>query len=97
MNYVFEVNDKTRRKIKLRKRQWGHITEKHPDMSGKEEEIKRVLEKPDIILPHKFDENAGNYYKYDKKERAYFFVSVRYLNGDGFIITAFYTQHIRKK
>ena len=63
----------------------------------KEEEIKQVLEKPDVILPHKFDENAGNYYKYDKKEKAYLFVSVKYLNGGGFIVTVFYTQHIRRK
>jgi len=97
MTNIFEIKDKTGRKIRLTKRQLEHITEKHPDMSAKEEEIKQVLEKPDVILPHKFDENAGNYYKYDKKEKAYLFVSVKYLNGEGFIVTAFYTQHIRRK
>jgi lipopolysaccharide biosynthesis glycosyltransferase len=93
---VFEIVDKTGRKICLTKKQWKHITEKHPDISGKEEEIKQVLEKPDLILSHRFDENAGNYYKYNKKERAYFFVSAKYLNGDGFVITSFYTRHIRR-
>ncbi|MBI2043312.1 DUF4258 domain-containing protein [Candidatus Pacearchaeota archaeon] len=97
MSYIFEIKDKTGRKIRLTKKQWKHITTKHPDMSGKEEEIKQVLERPDIILPHKFDEMSRNYYLYDKNEKAYLFVSARYLNGEGFIITAFYTQHIRKK
>ena len=97
MNNVFEITDKTGRKIRLTKRQWSHITEKHPDISGKEEEIKRVLEKPDIILLHKFDEMSRNYYLYNKSEKAYLFVSVRYLNGEGFIITAFYTQNIRRR
>jgi len=96
MDYLFGVIDKTGRKIKLTKKQWTHITIKHPDLAGKEEEIKTTLEKPDLIMPHKFDENAANYYKYNKKERAYLFVAVRYLNGEGFIITTFYTKQIRK-
>lgn len=96
METVFKVKDKSGREINLTKRQWAHITTKHADLSGKEEEIKRVLEKPDLILPHKFDENSRNYYKYDKNEKAYLFVAARYLNGKGFVITAFYTQQIKK-
>lgn len=96
MDYVFEVIDKTKRKIRLTKRQWSHITIKHPDLSGKEEDIKDALEKPDLIIQHNFNENARNYYKYNKDEKAYLLVSVKYLNGNGFIITAFYTRKIRK-
>ncbi len=95
-SYIFVVVDKTGRKIRLTKRQWNHITTKHSDLSGKEEEIKRVLEKPDLILQHKFDKNSRYYYKYNKNDKAYLFIAVRYLNGDGFIITAFYTQKIKK-
>ena len=97
MPNIFEIVDKTGRKIKLTKRQWEHITTKHPDLAGKEEEIKRTLERPDLILPHKFDENAGNYYKYNKKENAYLLISVRYLNNEGVVITSFYTKHIKKR
>lgn len=97
MDYIFEVVDKTGRKIRLTKKQWSHITIKHPDMSGKEEEIKKVLGNPDIILPHKFDDMARNYYLYNKNEKAYLLVSVKYLNGEGFIITSFYSQYIKKK
>ena len=31
------------------------------------------------------------------KEKTYFFVSVKYLNGEGFVITSFYTQYIKRK
>jgi len=93
---VFEIVDKTGRKIKLTKRQWTHITTKHSDLSGKEENIKMAVEKPDVVILQKFDNNTGNYYKYDKNEKAYLFVAVKYLNGEGFIMTAFYTQKIRK-
>ena len=41
MEHIFEVIDKTGRKIRLTKKQWSHITTKHPDLSGKEEEIKK--------------------------------------------------------
>ena len=95
-NYIFETFDKTGKKIRLTKRQWSHITTKHSDLSGKEEEIKNVLQKPDLILPHKFDEKSRNYYKYDKSEKAYLLIAVKYLNGDGFVITSFYTKYIKK-
>jgi len=96
MECIFEVIDKSGRKIRLTEKQWNHIIKKHPDLSGKEEEIKEVLKRPDIILSHKFDDNSRNYYHYDKKEKGYLFVAVKYLNGDGFVITSFYTHHIKK-
>ena len=93
---VFEIIDKTNRKIRLTKRQWSHITVKHPDLTGKEEEIKQALEKPDKITQHKFDENMGNYHKYNKNEKVYLLIAVKYLNGKGFIVTSFYTQQLKK-
>ena len=96
MDYIFKVIDKTKRNIRLTKKQWKHITVKHPDLAKKEEEIKQTLEKPDLITSHKFDENMGNYYKYNKNERAYLIVAVKYLNGEGYVVTSFYTQQLKK-
>src|SRR3989344_925484 len=96
MKYVFEIIDKTGRKIHLTNERWRHIIIKHPDIAGKAEEVKRLLEKPDLTTPHKFDDNMKNYYKYNKKDKNYLLVSVKYLNGDGFVATAFYTTKIRK-
>jgi len=93
---VFEVVDKTGRLIRMTRRQWKHIVQKHPDLSGKEENIKMALRIPDVIISHRLDKNAANYYRHYKNERSYLLVSVRYLNGDGFVITSFYTRRIRR-
>jgi len=36
------------------------------------------------------------YYKFYKNLSKYLLVSVKYLNGEGFVITAFYTSKIEK-
>ncbi len=97
MNYIFEITDKTSRKIHLAKERWKHITLKHPNMSNKLEDVKRALINPLLIIPHKFDDTMRNYYIYYKLEKHYLLVSVKYLNGDGYVATAFITRKIIKR
>lgn len=97
MSFVFEVTDKTGRKIHLTKERWSHITIKHPDMANKLEEIKEALIKPTLIIQHKFDDSMRNYCKYYKYEKCYLLVSVKYLNGEGYVATSFMTRKIRKR
>jgi len=94
---IFEIIDKTGRKIRLTKERWAHIAVKHPDLSDKVEEIKLALEKPTIILPHKYDNNKRNYHRYQKETQDYLLVIVKYLNGEGYIATAFYASKLVKK
>lgn len=52
--FVFEIVDKTGRKIRLTKRQWSHITSPespHAYMTNYVEEIKETLVKPDKVIP----------------------------------------------
>ena len=100
MDYVFEIADKIGRKIKLTKRQWEHITSPtslHPYMTNYLEEIKQTLEKPDIIVPNKYDDSKFNYYKFLKDRKQYLLVAVKYLNGDGYVSTSFITKKIKKR
>ena len=46
MNYLFEITDKTSRKIHLTKERWKHITLKHPNMSDRLEHIKQAMISP---------------------------------------------------
>lgn len=72
MNFIFEVIDKTGRKIHLSKERWGeHIRLEHPDISDKIEDIKNALINPSLIVPHKFDKMMRNYYLYNKSEKCY--------------------------
>lgn len=91
MPNIFEVTDKTGRKIHLSKDNWDHILE-HKYMAQYLEDIKNTLIKPDFISPHKFDPNRRNYYIYYKEKNRYLLVSVKYLNGEGYIATSFITR-----
>ena len=42
MNVIFEVIDKTGRKIHLSKERWNHLATKHPDMSNYLEEVEET-------------------------------------------------------
>lgn len=100
MDYIFEIIDKTGRKIRLTKESWKHITSPenlHPYMANYLEEVKQALIKPLIIIPHKFDNIKANYYLYLKEEKRYLLVAVKYLNGEGSVITSFITRSIRKR
>ena len=99
MQEVFEVIDKTGRRIYFLREKWTHITSPqslHPYMENYLEEIKNTLIKPLIIIPNKYDETKANYYKYLKGRKQYLLV-VKYLNGEGFVLTAFITPHIKRR
>jgi hypothetical protein len=93
---VFEVADKTGRKIRLTKKQWNHI-QKHPHMHESLERIEETIKNPLTIRYDEYNQEVNYFYKEYKnmelRER-YLFVSVKYLNGTGFVITSFYTNKI---
>lgn len=98
MNFVFEVIDKTRRKIRLTKDQWSHITRKHPQLSNHLEDIANTLRDPLKITKYSLDEDVRYYYKFLKHRivpEKYLVIIVKYLNGTGFVISAFFERYIR--
>lgn len=99
VDIIFEITDKTGRKIRLSKERWQHISSKHSELSSiqKLEDIKNTLINPTIIVKHKFDEAKRNYYKYYKDKQRYLTVVVKYLNGEGYISTAFTSRKIIKR
>ena len=61
MDYIFEILDKTGRRIRLTKKQWSHMMRRHPYMEKYIEEIKEALKVPDKIMRYPFE--RGYYYK----------------------------------
>jgi len=62
------------------------------------EEIKEALQKPDKITTFSFDEDIKYYYKYVKSRASsakYLLAIVKYLNGEGYIITSYFVRHIK--
>lgn len=95
-DYIFEVVDKTGRKIRLTEKQWKHIRKDHPEIEN-EEIIKSVLKNPDKIT-QPYPGLKHYYYKYFKHKKSpdkYLMVIVNYLNGGGFVITAYYVAHLK--
>ena len=67
--YIFEIKDKTGRKIHLTKERWRHITSPispHAYMTNHLEEIKETMINPDNILRTVSDDYKVSYYKYYK-------------------------------
>ncbi len=94
MDYIFEITDKSGRKIHLSKERWNeHIRFFHPEIIEPEELID-VLKNPNKILESDRDESVRWYFLFNKQKRKFLKVSVKYLNGDGYIITAYYTSKI---
>ena len=96
MEVIFEVIDKTNRKIRLTSKQWKHI-QKHSHMNESLERIRDTIKNPTTVRYNECDKMVNYFYRVYKDmdilER-YLLVSVKYLNGEGFIITSFYTNKI---
>ena len=69
MSIIFEIVDKTERKIRLTKKQWKHILRRHHDMINYQEEIKETLRNPQNITDHPLDEKSRYYYSYLKHQK----------------------------
>ena len=91
---IFEIKDKDNKIIYLTDEQWKHITTRHSDVNI--EGVKETVLNPLIIKQDKIDRFLLYYYRFNKLKRSYLMVAVKYLNDEGFIITGFYTRHIRK-
>ena len=96
VDFIFEVVDKTGRKIRFSKKQYSHSMRKHSYMHKYMEEIKQTIQNPDkIIYPTKDKGYYYKRYKYLKNPNRFILVVVKYLNGDGYIITSYLEEKIK--
>ncbi|MBU3923886.1 MAG: hypothetical protein KJ592_03140 [Nanoarchaeota archaeon] len=98
MEYIFETIDHAGRKIKLSKKQWSHIRQHHSEIESPHE-IQETLKNPDKIL-YDEREDVVNYFKYFKHKKTnskFLKAIVRYINSEGFVITAHFTRTIKWK
>lgn len=96
MDLIFEVTDKSGRQIQLSNDRWKHINQEHPEVVPHLEDIKDALINPLKVVQYEYDESIHYYYKYFKqKHPQYLLVIIKYLNGKGFIITAYFVRNIK--
>ena len=92
---IFEIIDKTGRKIRLTKERQSYIKEKHPEVHSSDEIEDTLLHYDKIeVMPKESIVNFFKHFKKHKGNRKFMKTVVRYLNGDGFVITSYYKEKI---
>ena len=89
---IFEIKDRSQRMLRLTKERWKHIAQEHSEINV--EWLKETLVDPLVIIPSVHDMRTKWYYRLYKERKRYLLVAVKYLNGHGFIITAYFTKRI---
>ncbi len=96
MSDIFEIIDKTGRRVRLTKDRWTHIRENHQNVEDPEEIIQALQKSDKIIIDER--ENVEYFFKYlkHKKFKSKFLkVIVRYLNNEGDVLSAHFVRNIR--
>ncbi|MBI3582471.1 MAG: DUF4258 domain-containing protein [Nitrospinae bacterium] len=95
MAIYFEVKTVSGKIIRTTHSHWELISKlKHPEIDGKESEVKNCLSEPFEIRRSSEDPNV--YLYYSSYQKYFICVVARHLNGEGFIITAYLTDKIKE-
>ncbi len=93
---IFEVIDKTGRKIRLTKTQWTHIREFHEHVEDIEEIILTLQKADKIIVDEREDVNYFfKHFKHKNHISKFLKVIVKYLNEEGIVLSAHFVRNIR--
>jgi hypothetical protein len=84
--------------IRLTDERLAHIKE-HPEMTLHTEKINETLVDPDIVIRSRIDEEARLYYRHYEGisiGNKYMCIVVKFKEADAFVITAYFTDSIKK-
>lgn len=87
------------RQIRLTSERKEHIEIDHPEMSGQLDKIRNTLINPDIIVKSRTDDSVELFYLHYNTTpvtEKYLCVVVKILPSDLFIITAYFTDTIKR-
>jgi hypothetical protein len=84
--------------IRLTHERWNHILD-HPEMEGERSRIEETLSNPEIIIATVQDQSVHTYHRFYKTTPVtskYMIVAVKILDDDAFVVTAFYSNRMKK-
>ena len=93
------LRDLRYRTIRVTTERWEHIETHHPEMSGEIEKVRETLLAPDRVVRSRTDTQVELFYRdYETTGVGHKFmcVAVKVLEDDLFMITAYFTDAIRK-
>ena len=94
---VLEVRAKLEKTVSLSERNWTHVLN-HPEMEDQISRVRETLVDPDEIRESERSSSVWLFYKLYAKTpvtRKFLLVVVKVLNGEGFIVTAFFTDKVK--
>lgn len=92
------IKDISENDIRLTDERKKHIL-RRPEMRNQMDKIAETLRNPEFAMESKFDKSVKLFYRLYPKTpvtRKYLLVAVKYLIGDAFIITAFFTDRVKE-
>jgi hypothetical protein len=87
------------RKIRLTDERFEHIISDHPEMSDQVDNIKYTLANPDMVVRSRTDSEADLFYRYYSGTPVggkYLCIIVKGRGDDFFILTAYFTDTIKR-
>ena len=87
------------RSIRLTEERQRHLQAAHPEMAGSVVRIAETLANPDRIVRSVTDETVELYYRHYPSTHVtskFLCIVVKFLVGDSFIVTAYYTDTIKR-
>lgn len=91
---LFDVATPLGFNVRCTENYWERLTTKHPPIAERLEDVKQTLTDPDEVHQSRRDENVLLFYRADEKR--WVCAVTRRLNGDGFLITVYPTDAIKK-
>lgn len=92
-NEVIFIKSVLNVKIKILKIGWLHIYQKHSELESHFDLLVACLENADEVWTSKQDAKVCLYYK--QVDKKYICAICKHYNGDGFLITAYYTYKLQ--
>lgn len=86
--------DHNGKEIRLPEERWKHINERHPETKDQEEQVKETMAAPDLIQEGVKEELLAirRFKRTPISENKYCVVVYKPRNGEGFVITAYFTR-----
>lgn len=92
------LRDRFGRAVRLTQEREAHIL-RHPELRRQIDKLEAVLREPDVIVRSLRDPDVHLYHKHYRETpvtEKYFLVAVKIKETDAFIITAFFTDTVKK-
>ncbi len=93
---ILEFKDRKGRLVYLTDERYNHI-KKHPEMQNSLSMIEEAIKNPQKITAYTLDPDIKYYYRYYKSRKSkakYLRVILKFLDGEGFIITAYFVVSV---